>query len=71
MDVRFEITQFEEALHRAGLTTRALCDAAGINPSTWTRWKSGANEPNLGTWLRVKAALAQIINPERHELDAA
>jgi len=35
----------------------ALC---GIHPITWRRWRSGDNEPNMGTWRKITAELAKI-----------
>jgi hypothetical protein len=70
MDIKAEITQIEAAMKRRGVTIRALCDAAQINSSTWTRWKSGANGPTLMTWSRVTAALGRLEGAESKQ-DAA
>jgi hypothetical protein len=61
MDIRAEIESMERGLAEVGSTARALCDAAGVNQSTWTRWKSGANAPNFGTWGRVRSAYSRLI----------
>jgi hypothetical protein len=70
MDIRSEIVEIEAALRCRGVTTRALCDAAGISASTWTRWKSGGHHPNLGTWSRVTEAFGRL-QTARSKQDAA
>jgi hypothetical protein len=70
MDIRSEIVEIEAKLQSRRITTRALCEAAGINASTWTRWKSGSNGPNLGTWLRVRSAFEALLSPQSKQ-DAA
>lgn len=60
MEIKAEIMRMEGGLAKAGATARALCDRAGVNQSTWTRWKSGATAPNLSTWGRVQSAYAEL-----------
>lgn len=67
MTMKAEIERIEGDLTSLGVTVKSLCDVAGINQSTWTRWKGGSNIPNMATWGRVKEAFSQI----QTEKDAA
>ena len=60
MSMKVEIERVERVLSEVGCTVKALCDAAEINQSTWTRWKAGSNGPTMATWARVEAALADM-----------
>lgn len=41
----------------AGISVTALCQRAGIAPSTVTRWRSGKTQPSFRIWEKiVKAA---------------
>lgn len=60
MSVANKIEAIERGLSVAGVTVKALCDAAEINQSTWTRWKAGSNAPNMTTWARIEAAFDQL-----------
>jgi len=40
-----------------GMSIRELCREAGVNTSTWTRWKSGLTTPTFATWGKIEAAL--------------
>ena len=33
---------------------------AGINVSTWNRWKRGATSPNFSTWKKIETALETL-----------
>lgn len=56
MAVASEIAEMEGQLSAAGQTVKALCETAGVNQSTWTRWKAGSHVPNLATWRKVREA---------------
>jgi predicted transcriptional regulator len=60
MSVADKIEAIERGLSDAGVTVKALCDAADINQSTWTRWKAGNNVPNMATWSRIESAFSQL-----------
>lgn len=60
MTVATDIKRMETDLSASGRTVKALCDAAGINQSTWTRWKAGDNAPNMATWQRVCEAFKTL-----------
>lgn len=53
-DVLTRLCAIERTREQRGVSVRALCSAVKIAPSTWTRWKSGRNTPNLSTWSRVE-----------------
>lgn len=56
MAIAIEIASMERELVAAGRTVKALCDEAGVNQSTWTRWKAESNAPNMTTWQKVLEA---------------
>lgn len=60
--LQFEIIQIERALEEHGVSVDTLMEAAGINRSTWTRWKSGAYAPRLTKWRDVRAAVDRLTN---------
>lgn len=55
-----EIANIERRLGGQGVTVKRLCDAAGIDQSTWSRWKAGSTNPNMATWMRVLSAVNEI-----------
>lgn len=59
-----EITDICARLEAAGIPERRLYVAAGIAPSTWTRWKSEKTAPNMQTWKRVLKAFEDIVTSE-------
>ncbi len=61
MNIPTEIKAMEDEMSRLGITAKALCEEAYINQSTWTRWKSGLNLPNFGTWARVTSAFETVV----------
>ena len=65
MAVKSEITEMEGQLSEAGQTVKALCEAAGVNPSTWTRWKAGSHAPNMATWQKVRDAHFRLVEDHR------
>ncbi len=58
MHILEEINEIERGLSANGETLLAFCKRAGVNISTWNRWKAGSHSPNLATWSRVKDAAA-------------
>lgn len=61
MAVETEIAEMEVALAGAGQTVKALCEEAGVNQSTWTRWKAGSHSPNMTTWQKVREAHKRLV----------
>lgn len=60
MTFSVEIERVEGEIAKIGGTIKTLCEEAGINQSTWTRWKAQSHTPNLGTWARVNDALERL-----------
>lgn len=69
MSVASKIEKMEAALADTGLSVRYLCDRAEVNQSTWCRWKTGANTPNMSTWGRVERAFDELC-PTPKDADA-
>ena len=57
MDIPTEIRAIETAAKQRGLNIQSILDEAGIDRSTWTRWKSGVTKPRLENWMAVKVAV--------------
>ena len=57
-----EIVAIEAAAKRADLAMGEILRDAGVNPSTWWRWKRGKVDPGLSLFRRVEAALAARLN---------
>ena len=51
------LKQLERDIAARGVSTRRVLKEAGVNPSTWTRWKAGRNSPNLSTLERCHSAV--------------
>lgn len=64
MAVATEIAEMEVQLNAAGQTVKALCEEAGVNQSTWTRWKAGSHAPNMATWQKVREAHHRLVADE-------
>ena len=62
MDIPAEIIEIEETARKQGEGIQAVLDRAGIDRSTWTRWKAGTTKPRLESWLAVKVALADRLS---------
>lgn len=60
MTISAEMAEIEAQLAASGRTVKALCAQAGVNQSTWTRWKAGLNEPNMATWDKVRDAFTAM-----------
>mgnify|MGYP001162867656 CR=1 FL=1 len=61
MTLSDEITDLEQALRAASVPLDSVIESAGINRSTWTRWKSGS----------VKGARYDTLARVRQVADAA
>lgn len=57
MSIAEQVSKIERDLAARGWSPDDLCRKAGINRSTWTRWKSGVVIPNLATWQKVEECL--------------
>ncbi len=54
------IDQFERDCAAAGLAPVAVLKEAGLNSSTWFRWKSGKVSPTLRSFEGAQEALARL-----------
>lgn len=60
-----------EAQARArGLSISEVCRQAGVARSTFTRWKSGDNEPNVRTLQKISDVLKAAGGPRQPEPEA-
>lgn len=55
------IPAMEEQMRLRGVSVPELCDAAGINRSTWWRWKTQRLLPRMEAWNRACAAYSAIM----------
>lgn len=59
--IQTEIVAVEQELGALRISVNALCREAGIDRSTWHRWKAGATQPTDTTWGRVQAARLRLV----------
>lgn len=53
MDQESVIADIELRAHRAGVSMNRVCQRAGINPTTFSRWKKSVRNPEpIGATLR-------------------
>ena len=57
-----DIADIERRLKQADLPLKRLYACAGINASTWNRWRSGAFSPQLRVWRKVQAGVAGLLS---------
>lgn len=60
--------EIEARAHSANANALDICRRAGISYSTFTRWRSGKNEPQLAVYRRIMNALLEI---EREQAPAS
>lgn len=61
MKIIDEISHIERRLRLARIPLQELYRQAGINGSTWTRWRSSKTSPRLTTWNDVQRAADDLI----------
>lgn len=54
------IDQFERDCAASGLSPVVVLKAAGLNSSTWFRWKAGKVSPTLRSFEGAQEALAKL-----------
>lgn len=64
MSITDEITRFEAQVKADGLRIGDVLASAGVDRSTWTRWKAGTTKPLLDKWRAVEAAAASLRSPK-------
>ena len=65
------MTSFEkidERRAKAGITRKALYQAAGVNKETWRRTVKGTTSPNTRTLQKLKTALDELVDERRKAL---
>ncbi|MFM2092089.1 MAG: hypothetical protein RLZZ127_2578 [Planctomycetota bacterium] len=68
--IAHQVAEAERRLARTGISLNRFCAGAGVNPTTWWRWKVGKSAPNLTTWDRVQQHLDRV-DPRPISSDAA
>ncbi|TIV36358.1 MAG: helix-turn-helix transcriptional regulator [Mesorhizobium sp.] len=53
--------EIEQGRANAGITRKALYQAAGVNKETWRRTVQGTTLPNTRTLNKLKAALDRLV----------
>lgn len=56
-----EILALEKAARAAGFRVADILRAAGVDRSTWTRWRKGVTSPRLDNWKAVNKAVADLL----------
>jgi hypothetical protein len=57
MNLQEDVLEIERALDKAGASLERMLAAAGVNRSTWTRWKNGSvTGARYDTISRVRSA---------------
>ena len=70
MDSASVVEDLEAQAHEAGKSISEVCRQAGVARSTFTRWKSGDNTPNIRTIQKILDVLNtndQAIAPPSNE----
>lgn len=63
MSLKAEVEEIETALKGANVPLDVVLADAGVDRSTWTRWKSGVvTGARYDTWSRVKTAASEALN---------
>lgn len=66
MSLVSEIRDLEDRLRTVGASLDGVIESAGINRSTWTRWKNGSVQgARYDTIARVRAAAEAAIKTKR------
>ena len=76
MDQESVIADIEDKARRAGLSIRAVCDRAGVHPTTFSRWKRSERNAlpisaNLASVTRLYAALRSLEADSRRRVRKA
>lgn len=59
---RTAIDEIESRLSARKLSVAHLCREAGINQTTWVRWKRGDTAPRSSMWNHVVATANRLID---------
>lgn len=61
MEQAEQIASIEARLAAAGISVSEVCRRAGIDRTTWHRWKHAGDRPRSGTWKRVEDVLGELL----------
>lgn len=61
MAIKDEITALEAELSAASISVDTFLDRAGVDRSSWTRWKAGSFSPRMDSWAKVQDAARELI----------
>lgn len=65
MNLPNEIARMERELKEVGHSVADLCREAGINTSTWGRWKNNSFYPRMKVWGDVEAAFSRLTKSQK------
>lgn len=60
MTIPNEIATIESRITQAGVSLADFLKLAGVDNSTWWRWKTGNATPLLTSWRAVEAQIAKL-----------
>ncbi len=61
MQLAAQSASMEERLRANRVSLAVVLSEAGIDRSTWTRWRSGATRPRLDTWMAAQSAVEKVL----------
>lgn len=61
IDVPSEARSIERRLKDAGIGIAPVLAAAGLDRSTWTRWKAGTFKPRLESWVAMQNEALRLL----------
>lgn len=65
MNIPAEVESIEARLKEAGLPVAELLRRARVDVAQWQRWKSGKQDPRMGTWSKITAAASELLPADR------
>jgi predicted transcriptional regulator len=64
MDIPSEVESIEARLKEAGFPVAELLRRARVDVAQWQRWKSGKQDPRMGTWAKITRAANELLPSE-------
>lgn len=61
MAIPDDIKALEAELSAASISVDAFLEKAGVDRSSWTRWKAGSFSPRMDSWSKVQDAARELI----------
>jgi len=62
MNTQDEVLAFQERIKNLDLRVDDVLRRAGVDRSTWTRWKAGTTVPRLDTWRAMERAVEDLLS---------